>query len=61
MEEALKAKQHEYEKQQRRLAEEQAVQAGREVATRLQSTHLGPTPTTAGEPQLATDVNIEPM
>lgn len=49
---ALKAKQHDYEKEQHRLAEEQAVQAGRDVAARLQQARLGPTPTTAGTSKL---------
>ena len=47
-EEALQAKQHEYERQQEESAEEQAVEDGEAIAKRLQSAHLGPTPSTAG-------------
>ena len=45
---ALKAKQHEYEKEQEKLAQEQAVADGQAIAKRLQQAHLAATPSTAG-------------
>ena len=45
---ALKAKQHEYEKEQQRLAQEQGAVDGEAIAKRLQQAHLAATPTTAG-------------
>lgn len=46
---ALIAKQHKYEKDQERLIQEQAVEAGEALAKQLQQAVLAPTPSTAGE------------
>lgn len=46
---ALLAKQHKYEKEQERMAQEQAVEAGEALAKHLQEAQLAPTPSTAGK------------